>query len=123
MIFRISPTHQFNEKFTRPLLDTSFFPLPSENNHHEGVESQRKKKIIQNFARRIGGGWTRKGEEVEATKERRLYRDIRERTVRGTAYGTTFPPIRNIRPGKQKSNTYLSVAAAAARITGYGHEG
>lgn len=31
------------DKFTRPLLNSSFFPLPSENNHHEGRISIKKK--------------------------------------------------------------------------------
>ena len=35
------------DKFTRPLLNSSFFPLPSENNHHEGRISKKKKKLFE----------------------------------------------------------------------------
>lgn len=49
------------------------------------------------------------------------YRDIRER-MPWNGFATTIFSIRNIRRGKQKSNTYLSVVAAVVRITGYGHE-
>lgn len=35
------------DKFTRSLLNSSFFPLPSENNHHEGRISIKKKKLFE----------------------------------------------------------------------------
>lgn len=87
------------------------------------VESEQKNysKFRTKDPERMDSRKGDEGEEVEPTKKRRLYRDIRERMVHGTAYGTTFPPFAI--SDRANKNLIHICAAAAARITGYGREG